>query len=156
MTRTPSSTTQADAWLTKTVSPEEANSSPSFAATRRAEFNGLIEQGVFSIAHEEEAIGHTIFKARFLDEIRHVGTPQAKFKSRFIVQAYNDNAQGLLTYAPTVQRCSQRMILHVAAEDLENLIIFPRDIIQAYTQTTAKLQRIIYVRPPPILGFPPT
>lgn len=152
---TPSFYTEADVWLTTTVSKAEASKSSHFAKARRAEIDGLIEQGVFSLANIDEARGYTIFNARFVDETRNYGTPHAKYKSRLIVQAYRDQAPGLLKYAPTIQRSSQRMILHVAAQDLEHLFIFPRDIVEACTQAEDKLQRVIYLRPPEVLGFPP-
>lgn len=126
---------------------------PTIRRSTTSSISWPLRAGGFPIANKDEAEGHTVFKARFVDEIRHVGTPQAKFKSQFIVHAFQDDAQGLLTYAPTVQRLSQRIILHVAAEDLENLIIFLRDTVQAYTQATATLRRIIYIILSPISVF---
>lgn len=74
---------------------------------------------------------------------------------RVIAQTYKDKARGLLTYSQTVQLSSQRIILHVAVDDLENLIIFLRDIVQAYMQTKEDMQRVVYLRPPAFLGFNP-
>lgn len=83
----------------------------------------------FPSPHDDESIGHKVFNARFGDKIRHVGTPHGKHKSLLILQDYKDKAHGLLTYAATVQRSSQRIILHIASHGLENLVIFINDII---------------------------
>lgn len=90
-----------------------------------------------------EEIGHKVFNEGFVDEIRHVRIPQDKYKSSFITQAYKDKAQGLLTYAPTVQRSSKRTIIHITAQELENFVLFLRDIVQAYTQTKEEMKRIV-------------
>lgn len=95
---------EADAWLTETIDEKAANSITRFDAARSAEFDSLVAQGFFSIVHMNEAIFHTVFNARFVDEIRHVGTPQAKYKSRFIAQVYKDKAQG---YSTTLQLCKE-------------------------------------------------
>lgn len=64
---------EADAWLTKIVPENEASSSQRFAAAQCAEVDDLVAQGVLSISHIDETVGQTIFTARFLDEISHVG-----------------------------------------------------------------------------------
>lgn len=94
--------------LTDPVTPHMANKTPLFQSTREAEFEGLIQQGFFSLVHIDEAKGKHIFGSRFVDEIRHVGTPQAKSKSHLVTQAYDDEENGILTYAPTVLKSSQR------------------------------------------------
>ena len=104
------------------------------------------------MARRVEAQGERIYSARFVDEIKQVGTPNAKHKSRLVVQAFNDDAQGLLTYAPTVQRVSQRIALHCAAMD-SSLKVFFRDITQAYTQACTPVLRRIYVKPPACLDL---
>lgn len=43
------------------------------------------------------------------------------------------------------------MILNVAADDLEDLIMFLRDVVQAYTQTQKEMKGIVYLGPPPFL-----
>lgn len=47
---------------------------------------------MFSLAYVDEAIGHTIFNARFVDEVRHVGGDPASFL-RDIVQAYTQTQE---------------------------------------------------------------
>lgn len=127
---------------------------PPFASVLPAEIYGFIAQGVLSIAQMDEAIGKNFFNPRFFDAICIVGTPQAKYKSRFVGKAYKDNVQGLSTYTATVKRSSQRMILDVRAENLETFIIFLRDIIQAYTQTQEEMCRVVFLRRHRLFGFP--
>lgn len=141
--------------LTEPISQHNGDRNPGFRSTREEEFECLLQQGVFSLAHIDEAKCHKIVGSRFVDEIRHVGTSQAKYKSRLVAQAYDDNDKGILTYAPTVLKNSQRLILHVAAQDQEELPIFLRYITQTYPQAEEQLARVIYLRPPPQFGFPP-
>ena len=61
--------------------------------------------------------GHTIIPGRFVDEIKQIGTPMAKYKSRFVAQAYNDKFHSLQTYAPMVLRVSIRIALSFSACD---------------------------------------
>ncbi len=93
-----------------------------------------------------------IFNSRFVDEIKHPGTPQAYEKSRLIVQAYNDHEKTLmLTQAPTIQRMSQRIILAIAAST--NYHLYLRNITQTYTQSKSSLNRMFFIRPPPDLNL---
>lgn len=82
-------------------------------------------QGVLILARVSEAKGHKIFGWRFIDEVRHVGTPQANYKSRLAAQAYEDDEKGILTYAPTVLKSSQRLIIHNGAhKSLMNSVFY--------------------------------
>ena len=93
-----------------------------------------------------------IFKSRFVDELKHKGTSNAFEKSRLAVQAYNDNEKDLvLTQSPTIQRVSQRLLLCVAASMMtynNHFALYLRDISQAYVQSSTKLNRSFFVRPP--------
>lgn len=42
------------------------------------------------MAHEDEAAGEVTFPARFLDEIKNIGTPQCTYKLRLLACAWND------------------------------------------------------------------
>lgn len=53
-----------------------------------------------------------------------------------------------------MQRASQPTILHITADDLENFVLFLRDIVQAYTQTKDEMKLVVYIRPPLVLSFP--
>lgn len=124
-----------------------------FEHSRHKEMKGLIEKNVFKLVNEKEAKGHRIYGSRFVDEVKHEGTPDAYEKSRLVVQAFNDTSHGLLTYAPTVQRASQRLLLAICALD-SKLKLFTRDVSQAYTQSSTPINRKIYVRPPAVLRYP--
>jgi hypothetical protein len=75
-----------------------------FVDSRHAEVMGLIEKGVFEEVNPDEIPeGTRIFNSRFVDEVKHSGTPKAFEKSRLVVQAYNDREKDLvLTQSPTI------------------------------------------------------
>jgi hypothetical protein len=137
-------------------SPPTSAPTPTFAESRRKEINGLLERQVFELIIISEVPKDVrIFNSRFVDEIKHPGTPQAYEKSRLVVQAYNDHEKTLvLTQAPTIQRMSQRIILAIAACISENHHLYLRDITQAYTQSKSPLNRMFFIRPPPDLNLP--
>ena len=122
-----------------------------FAQSRQKELNGLLEKGVFEIVNIEHVpAGTRIFNSRFVDEIKDQGTASAFEKSRLVVQAYKDTGKGMvLTQSPTIQRVSQRVILAFTAMlHSAEIGLYLRDITQAYTQSTTKLNRAFFVRPP--------
>ena len=92
-----------------------------------------------------------MYGTRFVDEIKNAGKPNAYEKSRLVVQAYGDKSHGLITYAPTIQRASQRLLFAICALD-PTLTLSTRDVSQAYTHAGTKVQRDIFNRPPPELG----
>eukprot|EP00171_Calliarthron_tuberculosum_P004960 IDg4960t1 len=124
---------------------------PSFAASRQKECLGLLENGVFDFVPASNAKGHRVFRSRFVDEVRLAGTSDEFTKSRLVVQAFNDKRHGYLTYAPTVQRSSQRSLLSAACS-FPYFQVFTRDISQAYTQSDTLVQRDIFVVPPAEFG----
>ena len=67
-----------------------ADKSPQSAKARHLEISDVIEGGVSSLATENGAEGHMVIPGRFVDKIRHVGTPMAKCKSRFVTAAFLD------------------------------------------------------------------
>jgi hypothetical protein len=122
-----------------------------FAESRQKELNGLLEKGVFEIVDLNDVPeGTRIFNSRFVDEIKDQGTDKAFEKSRLVVQAYKDTEKGMvLMQSPTIQRVSQRLILAFTAMLLNAEIgLYLRDITQAYTQSTTRLNRTFFVRPP--------
>ncbi|KAI0995357.1 hypothetical protein K3495_g12825 [Podosphaera aphanis] len=124
-----------------------------FTESRKLEIQGLIEKGVFKIAHITEARNHRIFGSRFVDTIKNEGTVKAYKKSRMVVQGYNDDGKKtILTQAPTIQRISQRFILCLAAIH-PNLNILLRYITQAYVQSVTNLSRKIFVKAPAEIGL---
>jgi hypothetical protein len=124
-----------------------------YTESRRKEINGLLEKDVFEPADLKDIPpGTRIFNLRFVDEIKDPGTEKAFEKSRLVVQAYNDaNKTTVLTESPTIQRCSQRLLLCLAA-CIKDSKLYLRDVTQAYTQSTTLLNRDFYVRPPPELA----
>lgn len=67
---------------------------------------------MFSIAHGDEAKGDLLFNSRFVDAIHQVGTPQTKYKSKFVAQAWNDgNEKSIITYDRTVIRLLQLILM---------------------------------------------
>jgi len=132
--------------LTATTDITTYITKPTFEASRQKEINGLLERGVFKIVSKIPP-GVRLFNSRFVDDIKHQGTPKAYEKSRLVVQAYNDKEKEIvLTQSPTIQRVSQRLILCLAA--MLPYSLYLRDISQAYVQSTTKLNRPFYVRPP--------
>lgn len=103
--------------VTYTVSVAEANYSHRFwvPVKREQEFEGLIHHGVFRSAQKDEAVCHEVVRLSFVDKVRYFGTPQGKYKSLLMANAYNDTQKGIFTYAPTVLRHSQSIVRHVAA-----------------------------------------
>lgn len=135
---------------------DSASIPSNFVESRQKEIDGLIASNVFEIINVEDIPENSrIFKTRFVDQIKHEGTPEAYYKSRLVVQAYNDtDKQTILTQAPTIQRASQRILL-CCAMIIPDMKVALRDISQAYTQSTTHLERNIFVRPVKELEMPP-
>lgn len=93
--------------------------------------------------------GARLFNARFMDEIKGKSTAHPYEKSILVVQAHNDDGKhNILTQAPTIQRCSQRLILCIAPGLFPKYKLYLRDITQAYVQSKYPLNRTIYAKPP--------
>jgi hypothetical protein len=122
-----------------------------FETSRSAEVAGLIKKGTFKVVNPTSIPKDVrIFKSRFVDEMNKGGTLFEK--SRLVVQAYDDiGKQEVLTQSPTIQRVSQRIILCLTPTMMvknPRIQLFLRDITQAYVQSTTRLNRPIYIRPP--------
>jgi hypothetical protein len=78
-------------------------------------------------------------------EVKGKATSTPFEKSRLVIQAYNDlGKEVILTQSPTIQRVSQRLIIALAPALMEQgMMLWIRDITQAYTQSTTVLQRQI-------------
>jgi len=128
---------------------------PDYTRSRELELNGLLDNRVFGLVTIDEIPPNArIFNSRFVDHVKHAGTPQAFEKSRLVVQAYKDtDKKSVLTQAPTIQRASQRLLLCLAVS-INGTKIYTRDISQAYTQSETQLAREIFVRPPKELKLP--
>jgi hypothetical protein len=128
-------------------------STPTFAESRRKEITDLLEKRVFELIIIDAVLRDVrIFNSRFVDEVKHSGTPDVYEKFRLMIQTYNDHDKTLvLTQSPTIQRMSQRIILALAAIIKHNLYL--RDITQAYVQSKTPLNRQFFIRSPPELDL---
>lgn len=70
-----------------------------------------------------------------------------------VAQAYNDSDHQYLTYPPTVQLFSQRLLLELCATD-KWLSLFMRDVSQVYVQLEIAIERQILVRPKSTICLP--
>jgi hypothetical protein len=122
-----------------------------FEVSRRKEIDSLLGKGVFRIVQGSDVPqGTKIFNSRFVDEVKGKETATPYEKSRLVVQAYNDQGKSsILTQSPTIQRMSQRALLALAPSLVkQGMYVRLRDITQAYPQSTSRLNRLIYARPP--------
>lgn len=122
-----------------------------FSSSRQNEVNALFEGGVFFLSHKDDAQGLRVYGARFVDLVKHEGTPNAVKKSRLVIQGFNDK-HCFLTHAPTVQQASLRPLLSFAACD-DRMEVISRNVLQAYVQSETNFQRPVYVKLPITLGF---
>ncbi len=89
--------------------------SPWFQKSRFAELYGPSKRGAIYIVLAHDAAGNRIFGSRFVDTVKNEGTPKSFEKSSILVRAINESKHGLLTYSPTKQRSSQRLLLAIFA-----------------------------------------
>jgi hypothetical protein len=131
------------------------SSTPTFTESRRKEINDLLEKRVFELIIIDAVLRNVrIFNSRFVDEIKHSGTPDVYEKSRLVIQAYNDHDKTLvLTQSPTIQRMSQRIILALTACTMSDCHLYLRNITQAYVQSKTPLNRQFFIRPPSELNL---
>lgn len=124
-----------------------------FAKTRTDELIGLLEGGTFkAVMRTVVPEGMRVFGSRFIDQVKGAGDMMRK-KSRLVAQNYGDeDAAGIATKAPTVQRYSQRVLLSLASS-LPACKVFSRDVTQAYIQATKPLERPVYIKPPKEMGL---
>jgi len=113
------------------------------------EIESLLAEGVIIPIRRSSFPSAKIFGCRLVREVK--GLPNNPYeKSRLVVQGFSDGEKAtLLTQAPTIMRCSQRVILALAPS-LRKVghQLMLRDISQAYTQSATDLQRDILLRIP--------
>ena len=123
-----------------------------FEESDAAELNALLGSGVLKpvLYNHDEHSGTRIFKSRMVREIKGRATPRPYEKSRLVVQGYGDDEKrGILTQSPTIQRCSQRLILALAPALRQlGMTLAIRDITQAYTQSKSSLNRLVLAHLP--------
>ncbi|KAF1934523.1 hypothetical protein EJ02DRAFT_203408, partial [Clathrospora elynae] len=122
-----------------------------FEASDDQEISDLVGRGVFKFElYDEEAHGGIrIFKSRLVREVKGKTTKPYE-KSRLVIQGYQDHGkEAILTQSPTIQRCSQRVIMALAPALLQRgMTIELRDITQAYPQAQTNLKRTILAHLP--------
>jgi hypothetical protein len=113
--------------------------------SRKAELRGLHERDMFRIVPKAEMRpDERLYGTRFVDTIKRGG----ERKSRLVAQNYRDEgASDMPVRSPTVSRAAQRVCLSFAAS-LKGNQGYLRDVSMAYTQSTTKLERRVFLRPP--------
>lgn len=84
------------------ISVPQSSDHLTYAASRTKGFNGLVDSGVFAIVLQPDADAHLIYNSRFVDNIKHPGTPMALAKSRLVTQPFNDCVKDIMAIATTV------------------------------------------------------
>ena len=123
-----------------------------FEISGRTEIDNLLARGVFKF-ELYDPIKHAklrIFDSRMVNEIKGKETATPYEKSRLVIRGYNDEGKSfILTQSPTIQRASQRLMLAIAPCLFQRgIILWIRDITQAYVQSQTSLQRTILARIP--------
>jgi hypothetical protein len=118
-----------------------------FSLSDQKEVDALIGRGIFVFQkYNPEKHGNIrIFKSRMVREIKGKETDSPYEKSRLVIQGHSDQGKELvLTQSPTIQRASQRILVALAPSLIrQGMMLWIRDITQAYTQSTTALQRTI-------------
>ncbi|KAF7570471.1 hypothetical protein PtrM4_104730 [Pyrenophora tritici-repentis] len=122
-----------------------------FEASDDQEISDLVGRGVFKFEQYDERLHSKIriFKSRLVREVKGKTTKPYE-KSRLVIQGYQDHGkEAILTQSPTIQRCSQRLIMSLAPEMVQRgMNIELRDITQAYPQAQTTLKRTILAHLP--------
>jgi hypothetical protein len=122
-----------------------------FEASDDQEISDLAGRGVFKFERYNDRLhnGIRIFKSRLVREIKGKTTKPYE-KSRLVIQGYQDHGkEAISTQSPTIQRCSQRLIMSLAPVLVQHgMSVELRDITQAYPQAQTTLKRTILAHLP--------
>ncbi|KAF7565969.1 hypothetical protein PtrM4_054030 [Pyrenophora tritici-repentis] len=122
-----------------------------FEASDDQEISDLVGRGVFKFEQYDERLHSKIriFKSRLVREVKGKTTKPYE-KSRLVIQGYQDHGkETILTQSPTIQRCSQRLIMSLAPGLVQSgMSVELRDITQAYPQAQTTLKRTILAHLP--------
>ena len=106
-----------------------------FKASDKQEISNLVGCRVFKfkLYNKELHSRIRIFKSRLVREVKGKTTKPYE-KSRLVIQGYQDHGkEAILTQSPTIQRCSQRVIIALAPVLVQQgITVELRDITQAY------------------------
>ena len=123
-----------------------------FEISDQREIEALLSNQTFRFeAYDKDIHQGRIFRSRLVREIKAKNTESPYEKSRLVIQGFGDKGkEAILTQSPTIQRASQRLILALTPTLCKDfgLKLALRDITQAYTQSTTKLNRTILATPP--------
>jgi hypothetical protein len=145
----------AQVYATATMDGTNPSIAQRFAEPRRKELQGLINRVVFELRKLVDVVkqGERVFKTKFVDTVKNVGTKDQYDKSRLVICAFRDTGKDeVLTRAPTVSRASTQLMLSIAASHPE-MIIKTRDTEQAYTQSDTRVNRNVVVEVPEERGL---
>ena len=89
---------------------------------------------------------------RYFLAIKNVETEKPVFKARFVVQGHRDKDKNIIVHNSTnLRQSSTRLIASLAAVHIFR--IWSHDVSQAYLQSSEKLMRKVYLRPPKELNL---
>lgn len=114
---------------------------------RRAEAEGLLKRKVWVAVKRKSLPRHAnILGGRFVHVLKHVGTPEEKGKSRYVVQGNRDHAKPFVVHnLSTLRQRSTKIIVSTSA--VRGFRVFSHDINQSYLQSKDKLSRPVYLSP---------
>jgi hypothetical protein len=122
-----------------------------FEVSDNQEISDLVGRGVFRFEQYDKRLhsGIRIFKSRLVREVKGKTTKPYE-KSRLVIQGYQDHGkEAILTQSPTIQRCSQRLMMSLAPVLVQRgMSVELRDITQAYPQAQTDLKRTILAHLP--------
>lgn len=84
----------------KVIFRSEDNNNPSYLLAK--DLDRQVNFRVFILVSESKSDGHGIYNLRFVDELQQAGSPDTFWKSQLDMQAFNDNENGLLNNALTM------------------------------------------------------
>lgn len=142
--------TPADAAVTEVVPPGNPRANtPAFRAARKEEADGLRLRGTWKVVNVAELPPDaTIIKGRFVNKLKHAGTPGEMPKGRFVAQGHKDKDKPFVVHnTPTLRQRSTKVIVPTSA--VLDFRVFSPDVNQSYLQSKDRLSRDIYLQPRP-------
>lgn len=134
--------------VTEVLKPGDARVlSDRIQVARRAEAEGLLRRKVWvPVKRKDLPRGANVLGGRFVHALKHVGTPEEKGKSRYVVQGNKDKAKPFVVHnLSTLRQRSTKIIVSTSA--VLGFRIFSHDVNQSYLQSKDKLSRPVYLNP---------